>query len=177
MPGEPIVAFSGTVTGDPECRYHQDIPVARFRVVSTPRVWDARTRAWRDGPPQRHICTVWRKAAEHVMESLVDGVGIVVLGRITRTDGEAVHISVDDVGVSLRNRIAYTESALPSPLAAAPQTALRPEPAQPQNAENPGLPPSGGTPDWWHQARRSGWPGFAQTAARATTDPAVFHLS
>lgn len=41
-------------------------------------------------------------------------------GRITQIRDNAVYLSVDDLGLSLRQRIAYTETSLPSPAATAP---------------------------------------------------------
>ncbi|MFI0772614.1 single-stranded DNA-binding protein [Streptomyces sp. NPDC021218] len=184
MPGEPAVPVSGTVIGNPEIRFTDSgIAVARFRMKSVPRVWDARGGAWTDGKALRYVCTVWRKVAEHVAESVVNGVDVLVFGRITDAEGRVLHISVDDIGISLRDRIVYTEVSLPSPLAARPQTVgpAAPTPAHqdpgtagPAAAETATVP--GAAPNWWHQQRARSWRGFTQMAVRATSDPGAFRI-
>ncbi|GGY18269.1 hypothetical protein GCM10010384_25750 [Streptomyces djakartensis] len=72
------------------------------------------------------------------------------------TEGGVLHISVDDIGVSLRDRIAYTEVSFPSPLAARPRESvthrhLRTTIREPVNRQprrpppRPGRHPAGGT--------------------------------
>ncbi|SEB31798.1 single-stranded DNA-binding protein [Streptomyces melanosporofaciens] len=185
MPGEPAVPISGTVIGNPEIRFTDNgTPVARFRMKSVPRVWDARGNTWTDGKAVRYVCTVWRKVAEHVAESLVNGTAVLVFGRLTDAEGGVLHISVDDIGISLRDRIVYTEVSLPSPLAARPQGvgAAAPAPAHqeagtgaPAAAETATVP--GAAPNWWHQQRARSWQGFTQMAARATSDPGAFRIT
>ncbi|MEU8481510.1 single-stranded DNA-binding protein [Streptomyces hygroscopicus] len=182
MPGEPVVPVSGTVVGNPEIRFTDSgIAVARFRMKSVPRVWDARGERWTDGKELRYICTVWRKLAEHVAESLVDGVTVVVTGRVTDADGGVLYLSVDDIGVSLRSRIAYTEHSLPSPLAAGPQTgAAAPPPAHHRTGSSAAAEAAttpGAAPEWWRNQRTRGWQDIAQLAARATSDPGAFRIT
>ncbi|MER6691108.1 single-stranded DNA-binding protein [Streptomyces minutiscleroticus] len=166
---------SGTVTGDAECRFTDSgIAVARFRLVHVPAQWDAATRQWRDGTPVRYVCTVWRDLARTATESLVDGVRVMVSGRVTEIRDNCIHLSVDEVGLSLRQRIAYTEASLPSPAAAAPMSpaapvasVAAPAPAEPaeERAARPATRRAGGPPGWWEQERAAGWHRPARTPA------------
>ncbi|CAM5650702.1 hypothetical protein GCM10010261_61890 [Streptomyces pilosus] len=168
-----VTHVSGTVTGDVEVRFTDSgVAVCRFRLTQTPTQWDATAQQWRDGTPIRYVCTAWRHLARHATESLTDGVNILVTGRITEIRDSAVYLSVDDLGISLRQRIAYTETSLPSPAAAAP---ISPNPsvasvAAPAAAQPAGIPASGqagGPPAWWEQRRTTGW---HHTAARTPAD-------
>lgn len=128
MTGETIVTITGTLVADPEIRFtERATPVARFRLASTPRVYDRSTGQWTDGDSLFITCTVWRHVAEHVCECLQRGMHVIVQGRLrqrTYTDHEGLKrivfdLDADDVGLSLRHHIAYTDSTLP------------PRPAQP----------------------------------------------
>ncbi|MFD7708611.1 single-stranded DNA-binding protein [Streptomyces sp. NPDC059786] len=146
-----VTHVTGTITGDVEVRFTENgIVVCRFRLTETPTRWDTATQKWRDGDPIPYICTAWRDLARNAAESLVDGVSALVKGRITGIRDNSVYLSVDDLGISLRRRIAYTETSLPSPIAARPVTAA-PAP-QPATASRPGNPPA-----WWEQKRASNW--------------------
>lgn len=144
-----VTHVSGTVAGDVEVRFTQDgISVCRFRLTETPTQWDTTARQWRDLDPIPYICTAWRDLAKNAAESLVDGVSVLVKGRITGVRDNALYLSVDDLGISLRRRIAYTETSLPSPIAARPYTAL---PA-------PQLAATSHPPAWWEQKQGANRP-------------------
>jgi single-strand DNA-binding protein len=137
MSGETIVTLTGNLVADPEIRFtEQGTPVARFRVASTPRVYDRNTGQWTDGESLFITCTVWRHVAEHVCECLQRGMHVIVQGRLrqrTYTDREGIKgtvfdLDADDVGLSLRHRIGYTDNTLP------PTLARPPAPAPPQAA-------------------------------------------
>ncbi|KOU37647.1 single-stranded DNA-binding protein [Streptomyces sp. WM6378] len=174
MSTAPLVPVSGTVTGDVECRITETgTVIARFRLTARPREWDARARAWRDGKTVAYICTVWRDLARNAAESLTDGVAVLVHGRVTEVRDSTVWFSVDELGISLRQRIAYTEQSLPSPQAAAPISTPQPaaipaaRPA-PQPAAAPARSARTDTrPRWWETERSQGWPGFAPASADA----------
>jgi single-strand DNA-binding protein len=141
-----ITHVSGTVTSDIECRFTESgIVVCRFRLTETPSQWDAGTRQWRDGAPIPYVCTAWRDLARNAAESLADGVTVLVKGRITEIRDNCIYLSVDDIGLSLRQHIAYTEASLPSP-AAAPVTPP-PQPA-PQSAPRQPARGAGSPPRW-----------------------------
>ncbi|MGV4890787.1 single-stranded DNA-binding protein (plasmid) [Streptomyces viridosporus] len=172
-----VTHVSGTVTGDVEVRFTDSgVAVCRFRLTQTPTQWDAAARQWRDGTPIRYVCTAWRDLARNATESLTDGVSVLVTGRITEIRDDAVYLSVDDLGISLRQRIAYTETSLPSPAAAAPVSptvqvasiAARAA-AQAAGAGTGGLASgqAGHPPAWWEQRRASGW---HRPAARTPAD-------
>ncbi|MFD0067404.1 single-stranded DNA-binding protein [Streptomyces sp. NPDC056690] len=147
---------TGTITGDVEVRFTGDgLAVCRFRLTETPTHWDTATQKWRDGTPIPYICTAWRDLARNAAESLVDGVNVLAKGRITEIRDNAIYLSIDELGISLRRRIAYTEISLPSPMAARPVTpppAPQPATASPQATGRPGNPPS-----WWEQKRADNW--------------------
>ncbi|MFC9165574.1 single-stranded DNA-binding protein [Streptomyces fungicidicus] len=158
-----VTHMSGTVTGDVEVRFTESgLAVCRFRLTQTPTQWDAAAQQWHDGTPIPYVCTAWRDLARNATESLTDGVSVLVTGRITELRDNTVHLSVNDLGISLRQRIAYTETSLPSPAATAPlspTTSAAPPPAtQParmaasgQTAGQTGSPPA-----WWEQRRATG---------------------
>ncbi|MET7693854.1 single-stranded DNA-binding protein [Streptomyces sp. NPDC005483] len=151
-----VTHVTGTISGDVEVRFTQDgIAVCRFRLTETPTHWDTATRKWRDGAPITYICTAWRDLARNAAESLVDGVTVLVKGRITEIRDNSLYLSVDDLGISLRRRIAYTETSLPSPIAARPYTpppAPPPAPVPQPAAGQPGSPPA-----WWQEKRATRW--------------------
>ncbi|MFE4756035.1 single-stranded DNA-binding protein [Streptomyces mirabilis] len=142
MTGETIVTVNGNLVADPEIRFTDTgTAVARFRVASTPRIYDRSAGQWTDGESLFITCTVWRGVAEHVCESLQRGMHVIVQGRLrqrTYTDREGIKRTVfdldaDDVGLSLRHRIAFTDRTLPPALAGPPAPApprAAPAPAQ-----------------------------------------------
>ncbi|HET6856129.1 MAG TPA: single-stranded DNA-binding protein [Streptomyces sp.] len=149
-----VTHVSGIVTGDVEVRFTQSgVAVCRFRLTETPAQWDASARKWRDGVPIRYICTAWRNLARNATESLVSGTDVLVKGRITEIKDDSIYLSADDIGISLRKRIAYTESSLPSPAAAAPVTP--PPTPQPAAAPHAITGPPGRPPAWWEEEQTS----------------------
>ncbi|MFC9932328.1 single-stranded DNA-binding protein [Streptomyces sp. NPDC127190] len=157
---------SGTVTSDVECRFTEGgIAVCRFRLTETPSQWDAAAQKWRDGTPIPYVCTAWRDLAHNAAESLTSGVTVLVKGRITEIKDNSIYLSVDDFGISLRQRIAYTEASLPSPAAAAPiAPPPTPHPAAPV-ASRPLTKRPGNPPAWWERQRSSGWSNTAASSA------------
>ncbi|MFI8221306.1 single-stranded DNA-binding protein [Streptomyces sp. NPDC085932] len=162
-----VTHVSGTVTGNVEVRFTDSgVAVCRFRLTQTTTQWDAAAQQWRDGPLIRYVCTAWRDLARNATESLVDGVRVLATGRVTEIRDNAVYLSVDDLGISLRQRIAYTETSLPSPAAAAPisptasvASVAAPAAAQPAaaGARGPAATQAGAPPAWWEQRRATGW--------------------
>ncbi|MFD4635431.1 single-stranded DNA-binding protein [Streptomyces sp. NPDC058284] len=150
-----VTHVSGTVVGDVEVRFTQNgIAVCRFRLTETPTQWDTAAQKWRDLDPIPYICTAWRDLASNAAESLVEGVNVLAKGRTTAIKDGSIYLSVDDLGISLRRRIAYTETSLPSPIAARPVTAL--PPPQPVTVSlEPGRP--GSPPAWWQERQASHW--------------------
>jgi single-strand DNA-binding protein len=110
MSGETVITVVGNLVDDPELRFTPaGAAVAKFRVASTPRVFNKTTSQWEDGESLFLTCSVWRQAAENVAESLARGVRVIVQGRLRQRsyeDREGVkrtvyEIDVDEVGVSL----------------------------------------------------------------------------
>ncbi len=177
MPSELVMPISGTVTGDVECRITETgTVIARFRLTAHPREWDPRTKVWRDSQPISYVCTVWRDLARNAAESLSDGVTVLVHGRLTEVRDNTLWLSVNDLGISLRQRIAYTEQSLPGPQAAAPISvpqapASAPATAAQPAARTPARPtPTDSRPPWWTAERTQGWPAFTPAGTTAHAD-------
>jgi single-strand DNA-binding protein len=115
MAGETVITVVGNLVDDPELRFTPSgAAVAKFRVASTPRIFDRQTNEWKDGEGLFLTCSVWRQAAENVAESLQRGMRVLVQGRLKQRsyeDREGVkrtvyELDVDEVGASLRNATA-----------------------------------------------------------------------
>ncbi|MFF2731843.1 single-stranded DNA-binding protein [Streptomyces sp. NPDC058008] len=115
MSGETVVTIIGNLVDDPELRFTPGgAAVAKFRVASTPRVFDRQTNEWKDGEGLFLSCSVWREAAEHVAESLTRGMRVIVQGRLKQRsyeDREGVkrtvyELGVEEVGPSLKSATA-----------------------------------------------------------------------
>ncbi|GLP71067.1 hypothetical protein TUSST3_76870 [Streptomyces sp. TUS-ST3] len=110
MSGETVITIVGNLVDDPELRFTPaGAAVARFRIASTPRVFNKTTNEWEDGDALFLTCSVWRQAAENVAESLARGVRVIVQGRLKQRsyeDKEQVkrtvyELDVDEVGPTL----------------------------------------------------------------------------
>jgi single-strand DNA-binding protein len=110
MAGETVITVVGNLVDDPELRFTPaGVAVAKFRIASTPRVFDKQANEWKDGESLFLTCSVWRQAAENVAESLAKGVRVIVQGRLKQRsyeDREGVkrtvyELDVDEVGPSL----------------------------------------------------------------------------
>ncbi len=111
MAGEPIITVIGNLAGDPELRFSQNgTAVANFTVASTPRTLDRQTNEWKDGEALFLRCSLWRQAAENIVESLQKGMRVIVTGRLKQRSFETkegekrtvFELEVDEVGPSLR---------------------------------------------------------------------------
>lgn len=115
MAGETVITVVGNLVDDPELRFTPSgAAVAKFRVASTPRIFDRQTNEWKDGEGLFLTCSVWRQAAENVAESLTRGMRVVVQGRLKQRsyeDREGVkrtvyELDVEEVGPSLKSATA-----------------------------------------------------------------------
>ncbi|MDT0320113.1 single-stranded DNA-binding protein [Streptomyces millisiae] len=122
MAGETVITVVGNLVDDPELRFTPSgAAVAKFRVASTPRIFDRQTNEWRDGDALFLTCSVWRQAAENVAESLTKGMRVIVQGRLkqrTYEDREGVKrtvidLEVDEVGPSLFRATAKVTRSAP----------------------------------------------------------------
>ncbi|MFG3492978.1 single-stranded DNA-binding protein [Streptomyces sp. NPDC047972] len=121
MAGETTITIVGNLVDDPELRFTPaGVAVAKFRIASTPRVFDRQTNEWKDGEGLFLTCSVWRQAAENVAESLSKGMRVIVQGRLKQRsyeDREQVkrtvyEVDVEEVGPSLlRASAKVTKSA------------------------------------------------------------------
>ncbi|TXS68885.1 single-stranded DNA-binding protein [Streptomyces sp. sk2.1] len=120
MAGETVITVCGHLVEDPELRFTPNgAAVAKFRVASTPRVFDRQTNEWKDGDALFLTCSVWRQAAEHVAESLTKGMRVIVQGRLKQRsyeDREGVkrtvcELDVEEIGPSLKNATAKVTKA------------------------------------------------------------------
>ncbi|MGI5255658.1 single-stranded DNA-binding protein [Actinacidiphila glaucinigra] len=175
---DTVVTIVGTVTVDPEIRFTEPgTAIARFRMTSTPREFDRPSGQWRDSTPLTFTCTAWRVIAENVADSLRAGMAVIVYGRIQPARPGAspeggIELSVDAVGVSLADRIVYTQASMPPGLAAA--TAQRPAPAPaPSKPATVPAPRQAGpaTPPV------TGWDRFRAVASAAVADPSAWHIT
>ncbi|MCW2872003.1 single-stranded DNA-binding protein [Actinacidiphila oryziradicis] len=110
MAGETVITVVGNLVDDPELRFTPSgAAVAKFRVASTPRIFDKQTNEWKDGDGLFLTCSVWRQAAENVAESLQRGMRVIVQGRLKQRsyeDREGVkrtvyELDVEEVGPAL----------------------------------------------------------------------------
>ena len=123
MSNETTITVTGNLVDDPELRFTPaGVPVARFRIASTPRYRDNATGEWKDGDTLFLTCQVWRQAAENVAESLQKGMRAIVTGRLRQRSYETkegekrtvYELQVDEAGPSLRNATAQvTKTARP----------------------------------------------------------------
>ena len=89
MSGETVITVVGNLVDDPELRFTPSgAAVAKFRVASTPRVFDRQSNEWKDGEGLFLTCSVWRQAAENVAESLGRGMRVIVQGQLKQRSYE-----------------------------------------------------------------------------------------
>lgn len=80
---ETFVTLAGWLGSDVTLRRAGGVPVASFRVASTPRRYQKRTDSWEDGETQWFSVNTWRVLAEHCDESLRRGDPVVVHGKLS----------------------------------------------------------------------------------------------
>lgn len=137
MAGETVITIVGNLVDDPELRFAPaGAAVCRFRVASTPRVFNKTTNEWEDGEGLFLTCSVWRQAAENAAATLARGMRVIVQGRLKQRsyeDREQVkrtvyEIDVDEVGPSLlRASVVVTKNPAGGQASSAP--AQHPAPA------------------------------------------------
>ncbi|MFH9236104.1 single-stranded DNA-binding protein [Streptomyces globisporus] len=120
MAGETVITVVGNLVDDVELRFTPGgAAVAKFRVASTPRVFDKQTNEWKDGEGLFLSCSVWRQAAENAAETLQKGMRVIVQGRLKQRsyeDREGVkrtvyELDVEEVGPSLKSATAKVTKA------------------------------------------------------------------
>lgn len=160
MAGETQLTIVGNLVDDVDLRFTgQGVPVANFRVASTPRTFDKQSGEWRDGESLFLSCSVWRQYAENVAESLTKGMRVIVQGRLKQRsyekDGQkrtVFEVDVEEVGPALRNASAKVTKNAPS----GRQGGGFGAPSAPQGGYNPAqTPQQQGDP--WGQGGRPGF--------------------
>ncbi|NEA19840.1 single-stranded DNA-binding protein [Streptomyces halstedii] len=115
MAGETVITLIGNLVDDPELKFTPSgAAVAKFRVASTPRIFDRQANEWKDGEGLFLTCSVWRQAAENATETLRRGMRVIVQGALKQRsyeDREGVkrtvyELDVEEVGPSLKNATA-----------------------------------------------------------------------
>lgn len=153
-----MVTVQGWLGNDPVVRTAAGVPVANFRVASTPRVRRA-SGEWVDGRTQWYGVSAWRALAEHCGRSLKRGDPVLLHGRleqrsyVNKSNLEVVVMEIEalSVGHDLSRGISLFSKAAPAPRRE-PERAAEPEPAR-----------TAATP--W------GVPGATSTAAPAEVEP------
>jgi single-strand DNA-binding protein len=104
------ITVVGNMVSDPELRFQPNgSAVANFTIASTPRKFDKNRNEWVDGEPLFLRASIWREAAENVVETLTKGTRVIVTGKLKsrsyEKDGEkrtVIELEVDEIGPSLR---------------------------------------------------------------------------
>ncbi|WP_331731861.1 single-stranded DNA-binding protein (plasmid) [Streptomyces sp. NBC_01005] len=162
MSGETVITIVGNLVDEVELRFTPaGAAVAKFRVASTPRVFDRQTNEWKDGESLFLPCSVWRQQAEHAAESLQKGMRVIVQGRLKQRsyeDREGVkrtvfELDVEEVAASLKNATAVVTRATGKGApevqqARRQQGAASAEDPWAQGTPGTGRPPAGGGGGW-----------------------------
>lgn len=105
----------GNLVADPELRYTPTgRAVTKMRVAFTPRVKDAESGRWHDGPTEYYGIMAWGKQGENAAECLAKGDRIVCAGTWSKrtwldregNQRETIELTARDLGPSLLFRIA-----------------------------------------------------------------------
>ena len=80
---ETFVTLSGWLGADVVMRDAGGVPVATFRVASTPRRYQRKTETWEDGDTQWYAVNAWRALGENCERSLRRGDPVVVHGKLS----------------------------------------------------------------------------------------------
>jgi single-strand DNA-binding protein len=80
---ETFVTLCGWLGSNVSLRQAAGVPVAGFRVASTPRRFQRSTETWEDGDTQWYSVNAWRTLAENCDTSLRRGDPVVVHGKLT----------------------------------------------------------------------------------------------
>ncbi len=160
MSGETIITIIGNLVDDPELRWtNNGAAVCKFRVASTPRVYDKQEQAWKDGQSLFLSCSVWRQSAEHCAETLQRGMRVILQGRLKQRsyeDREGVkrtvfELEVEEIGPSLRNATARVTKAGGSGQGKQEAYQAAKAASSQEGREDPwGSPPGGGQAGAWN---------------------------
>ena len=120
MSNETTITVTGNLVEDPELRFTPSgVPVARFRIASTPRYRDSATGEWKDGDTLFLTCQVWRQPPRTSPSPSEKGMRAIVTGRLRQRSYETqegekrtvYELQVDEAGPSLRSATAKVTKA------------------------------------------------------------------
>jgi len=100
---ETLITLAGWLGNDVQLRQAGEVPVASFRVATTPRRFQRTTGTWVDGDTQWYTVNAWRNLADHCSRSLRRGDPVVVQGRLSqrryvnKDNVEVISLEVDAV--------------------------------------------------------------------------------
>lgn len=168
MSGETTLTIVGNLVDDPELRFTPaGAAVAKFRVASTPRVFNRTTNQWKDGEGLFLTCSVWRQQAENAAETLKRGMRVIVQGRLKQRSYE------DREGVKRTVYEIDAEEVGPSLLRASAAVTKNPAGGGQQQGGAPAADPwAGAKPAGQQPQQQSGGWGGQQPAAPAQAQPA-----
>ncbi|MFI2612070.1 single-stranded DNA-binding protein [Kitasatospora sp. NPDC018619] len=138
----PTMTGVGRVVADPELRFTQNgTPVAKIRLVFQNRRLNSQTQQWEDGDTLWIDGTAWQQLAEHITETLTQGMEVLVTGEPrTETwekDGQKhsrVSLTIRSIGPSLAYATAKVQKAQGGGQRQQPQ---RPQQARQQAQNDP----------------------------------------
>jgi len=81
---ETLITLTGWLGNDVQLRQAGEVPVASFRVATTPRRFQRKSGEWMDGETQWYTVNAWRNLGEHCSRSLRRGDPVVVQGRLSQ---------------------------------------------------------------------------------------------
>lgn len=111
MSGLPQVTVIGTLTAAPELRFTPSgAAVASFTIAANERKLDKATGEWVNGSATFVRCSLWRQAAENLIESVDRGDRVIAIGRLKQRDFETregdkrtvLELEVDEIGPSVK---------------------------------------------------------------------------
>lgn len=135
---ETLITLAGWLGNDVQLRQAGEVPVASFRVATTPRHFQRKTGTWVDGDTQWYTVSAWRDLADNCGASLRRGDPVVVHGRLrvekwTGSSGaEMTSFEIDAtfVGHDLsRGTSQFTRTPKAEPVAAPSDEEVTPEAA------------------------------------------------
>jgi single-strand DNA-binding protein len=84
--GEIHVNVQGWIGSEVEFKQAGPVPIASFRLGSTPRQYNKQDGVWYDKPTTWFTVECWRGLAENVKDSLTKGQPVLVTGRLKTTE-------------------------------------------------------------------------------------------
>jgi single-strand DNA-binding protein len=121
---ETTITLQGWLGSDVTIRHAGDVPVASFRIASTPRRYSRRTGSWEDAPTQWYSVSAWRGLADNCATSLRRGDPVVVHGRLNAsvwTNANGVEVTTFEVDATMighdlsRGTSQFTRTPKPAP--------------------------------------------------------------